>query len=194
MSTVNCYGVHSDEVGLRYLVQDTITNAYGFSKQEPFEVETTFGHGKCPHRHKITKDKKGSKHRAAWVASPVPLPLSGSVAHRDEDIGILAAFSGAHIIPAWMINAHTLKARLFVSNITTLIIPNCTFQQADMLNEIQSGLDTYTGKVIFQGDFYFDSRMERLPKLPEDLTVKEAKRIGLANMSNYLRATDSQGN
>lgn len=190
MSTVNCYGIHSDEVGLRYLVQDSISNAYGFSKQEPFKVETTFGHKASPHSYRITKDTKGMEHRAAWVASPVPLSRSGSVAHKHEDLDVLAAFSGAHIIPAWMLNGHTLKSRLFVSNITTLIVPNCTFQQADLINEVQASLETYTGKIIFQGDYYFDSRMERLPKLPEELTVKEARRIGLANMSNYLREKD----
>ena len=48
MPTVKCYGIHSDEVGLRYLVQDTVTNAYGFSRQESFHVETPFRTRKAP--------------------------------------------------------------------------------------------------------------------------------------------------
>ena len=191
MSTVNCFGIHSDEVGLRYLVQENVTNAYGFSRQEPFDVETPFSHKKCPHKFKITTGGTGLSHKAALAASPIRVKQKGYVADPDEDINLLAAFGAAHVIPAWMLNAHTLKARLFTSNISTLIVPNCTIANAELINEIQTGIDSFYGKVIFHGDFYFSSKLDRLPKLPDGLTVKEAKKLGLDNMSNYLRGKDA---
>lgn len=190
MPTVNCFGIHPDEVGLRYLVQDKVSNAYGFSKQEDFHVQTPFEIRKCPHNFRITTNTKGLEHRTAIVASPIPFKEKAYVAHPDEDLDILGAFSNAHIIPAWMLNANAVKFRLFSSNITTLIVPNCNQNQADLINEMQGSLDTYLGKIIFQGDFYFSNKIERLDKLPDGLTVKEAKQYGLVNMSNYLRGKE----
>lgn len=191
MSTVNCYGIHADEVGLRYLVQEKTSNAYGFSKQEKFEVATTFGHKNCPHNYKIVADQRGLEHPTALAASPIPMVQKGYLADPEEDLEVLTAFSGAHVIPAWMLNQHTLRARLFVSNLAVLIIPNCTPSQSGIINEVQSGIEHFHGKVIFHGDYYFSKNLERLPKLPE-MTTKEARRIGLANMSNYLRLTGNQ--
>jgi len=190
MSTVNCFGIHSDDVGLRYLVQEKTSNAYGFSRQENFRVETTFGHKNCPHHYKIVPETDGLTFKTALIASPIPLEVRGYVADKDEDLDLLAAFSGAHVIPAWMLNQHTLKGRLFVSNISTLIIPNCTSNQSEIINEVQSGLEHFHGKVIFHGDYYFSQSLERLPKLSDKLTKKDAKQIGLINMSNYLREKD----
>lgn len=190
MPTVKCYGIHSDEVGLRYLVQDTVTNAYGFSRQESFHVETPFRTRKAPHAFKITSDKKGLEHRTAWVASPVPLTKKGYISAPDEDIDVLAAFSNSHILPAWMLNTYSLGPKLLTSNITSLIITSCTPKASAILNDLQGGIETYVGKIIFHGDFYFSKRLEKLKKLPRGITKKEAKRIGLANMSNYLRGRD----
>lgn len=190
MRTVNCFGVHTDDVGLRYLVQDKVSNAYGITRQETFSVDTPFKIRRSPHNFKITADTRGDESRTAWVASPVPVSPSVYVAHKDEDLDKLAAFSGAHIIPAWMLNSHTLSHKAYTSNIARLIIPNCSYKQSEVITDIQNGRQTFLGTIILQGDYYFDKSLERLEKLPDDLMVKEAQRIGLANLSNYLRGKD----
>ena len=192
MTTVNCFGIHSDDVGLRYLVQDKVTNAYGFTQQEEFSVITMAKSKKAPHNYPIVPDRNGLDLRTAMVASPVPERAGAFIIHPDEDIDVLAAFSNAVVVPAFMLNSHMLKDYLYTSNIKPLIVTNCTAgaKTSLIINEMQSACSTFTSRVLMQGDYFFASEIERLDKLPEDLDRKQAKKYGLANLSNYLREKD----
>lgn len=186
---VPCFGVHKDEVGLRYLIQDTgVSNAFGFKKSPKFKVKGPKYSYKCPHNYEVRDWGCASDDELIKFLSPVPSDNSGLVFEGSAaELSKLAAYSGADCVSGWMINRYIRERITLASNIGLTFVMGCKPAHAEDIDELQEALDYAYGKVIFQGDYYFSSKFQRV-SMPE--IIGDPAKVGASNLFKFLQERD----
>ena len=190
MITVASYGIHTDEVGLRYLVQDTgVTNALGFKKNPKFNIRGPKYKYACPHHHTIEDHGCPSDDEIIQFLSPIP--AQGPKAYVWEgdpsDLIPYARYSKASCLAGWMLNNNINEKITLASNIQLTFIMGALPKDAEYIEALQNSMDFSFGKVVFAGDFYYSGEFPRmtLPKITAD-----PEKVGLSNMYKYLTERD----
>ncbi len=186
MLTIPCYGVHPDEVGLRYLVQGKeVHNALGFSQNPKFTVRGPKYKYACPHSHELQDFGTPDDDELIKFLSPIPSKEKGRVYEGDPTkLTQLAEFSGADCIAAWMLNAYMTERITLASNIHLTIIMGAAPRNSEMLDDLQAAMEVSQGKVIFQGDYYFSNKFKRIG---EPKRVENPTKTGISNLFDYLK-------
>lgn len=186
---VPCFGIHSDDVGLRYLVQQkSVTNALGFKNSQKFKVRGPKYKYECPHSYEIEDFGVSNDDELIKYLSPIPSKTKGYVFEGDAtQLATLAEFSGAACLSGWMMNRYIRERVTLASNIHLTIVMGCKPHHAEDIDELQEAMDYAYGKVIFQGDYYFSDKFQRIGMPPK---VTDPAKVGASNMFKFLQERD----
>jgi len=186
---VPCFGVHSDDVGLRYLIQQNkVGNALGVKRNPKFKVKGPKYKYECPHNHIIQDFGCSNDDPLIKYLSPIPSDTKGYVFEGDaSELATLAKFSGADCLSGWMLNRYIRERIALASNIQLTIVMGCKPHHAEDIDEMQDAMDYAYGKVIFQGDYYFSDKFERIGMPPK---VEDPFKVGASNLFKFLKERD----
>lgn len=195
MITVNCFGIHSDDVGIRYLVQDTgVSNAHGMKDNPEFNVKTLVK-TKCPHSMKIVnpnipKRDMGVKHLEVFA----PVPTETKVYRTDlsvEQLKYSSSMNGTNalMIPQWAITDPMLLKYMYASNITCTIITGIQFTHGRIVRKILNTRSNLKGKIVLQGSYLFPRDVPLITEVTTS-SVNDPVKLGQQVMYNYLKETD----
>lgn len=194
MSIIPCWGIHSDEVGLRYLVQGgKPINAHGISDSPKFIVKS-MKRFDCPHNHHV-EDLGIELTESKGLDLFSPIPSKETLYYTDLDLPILSKASeinnqSFNMRPAWSFTEYSLLQALYASNISTTVIYGLNNTHSKMIKRIINSSYDMQGTIILKGHYLFPNTVCKL-ELDDMPDVAYGKDEGQQRMFNYMKETNA---